>query len=175
MRRWSGRLAALAIASGFAVHLAAATGSAFSGSVCSLVTATQIATIVADASSGKYACHAQPPQTTPAATNYSAKAGSSTVSAGGFLSITVAKYSRPSTEALVRNEFKKSLKPVSGVGDWAYSHIAVSPVYGGTADTGEFVLGANGYSVLFNVRAVQGKSVDQPALKALATSIAAKL
>jgi hypothetical protein len=157
--------------------VAAPTGAAthaFSGNVCTLFTAKQAATIVADAKASKYTCVSQPPQTTRAATNYEAKAGSATVSAGGFFAVTVAKYKSPSTEKLIQAEFK-TLKPVPGIGDWAYSHIAVAPVYGGTADTGELVVGAKGYSVLIDVRAVKGKMVNQAALDPLARSIVATL
>jgi hypothetical protein len=146
----------------------------FSGNVCALFSAKQVATIVADTTVTKYTCASQPPVTTRAATNYEGKAGTPTVSAGGFFAVTVAKYKSPSMENLIRGEFK-SLKPVPGIGDWAYSHIAVSPVYGGKADTGQLVVGAKGYSVLFDVRAVQGKMVNQAALDSLAKSIVAAL
>ena len=161
------------IACCFATPTLAATRS-FTGNVCALVTASQIATIVGDSKVSKYTCASQPTQTTPAATNYDGKAGTSTVSKGGFLEVRVMKYKSPSMENLVRGEFK-TLKPVPGIGDWAFTHIAVSPVYGGKADAGEFVFGAKGYGVLFNVRAVEGKMVNQAALQSLAKSIVAVL
>jgi hypothetical protein len=146
----------------------------FSGNVCALFTAKQAATIVADSNAGKYKCASLAPETTPAATSYDGKAGTPTVGQGGFLEVRVMKYKSPSMENLVRGEYK-SLKPVPGIGDWAFTHIAVSPVYGGKADVGQFVFGAKGYGILVNVRAVEGKMVNQAALDSLAKSIVAAL
>jgi hypothetical protein len=53
--------------------------------------------------------------------------------------------------------------------------INTASVAGGTADAGQFVFGAKGYGVDINVRAKLKKTVDQPALKALAKAIAGEL
>jgi hypothetical protein len=147
----------------------------FSGNVCALLSATKVAAIVGDTNAGTYGCKPAKTLTTPAGTTYNASAGSGTPSGGGFLSVQMVKYASPSIEARVHAQYKKSLKPVAGIGDWAYSHFAMSPVAGGTADTGELVFGAKGYGVLFEVRARQKKTVNQPDLTALAKQIVAAL
>jgi hypothetical protein len=147
----------------------------FTGNVCGLFTAKQLAVIVGDTKPSKYACAPSKLVKTPAGTTYSAHAGSGTVAGGGFFSIQIVKYANPKTEALVANQYKTVMKPVAGIGDWCYSRIAVSPVYGGTADIGQFAFGAKGYGVLINVRAVLKSTVKQSALKSLAKEIVAKL
>jgi hypothetical protein len=147
----------------------------FSGNACALVSAKQVATIVGDTSTSKYKCAASKTVKTPAGTTSAAQAGSSTPSGGGFFSIQVVKYTSPSIENRVKQQYKTLLKPVTGVGNWAYSSIKMSPVFGGTADTGQFVLGAKGYGVLINVRGKLKKTVNQPALKTLAKQIVGEL
>jgi hypothetical protein len=154
---------------------AAASMQAFNGNVCHLLSAKQIATVVGDSATGKYACVNQKTVKTAASTSYTAHAGPSAVASGGFFSIQIVKYTSAKVEALVQAQFKKSLKPLPGIGDWAYSRIAFSPVVGGTADIGELVFGTKGYSVLLTVRAKLGKTINQPALKGLAKQIAGQL
>jgi hypothetical protein len=147
----------------------------FTGNVCGLFTAKQIAVIVGDTKPSKYACAPGKSVKTRAGATYSAHAGSGTVAGGGFFAIQLVKYANPKTEALVANQYKTVMKPVAGIGDWCYSRIAVSPVFGGTADNGQFAFGARGYGVLINVRAVLKKTVKQSALKSLAKEIVAEL
>jgi hypothetical protein len=85
------------------------------------------------------------------------------------------KYTSPSIESRVKQEYKTLLKPVNGVGDWAYARIKLSPVLGATADTGQFTFGAKGYGAVINVRAKLKATVNQPALKILAKHIASQL
>ena len=149
----------------------------FSGNICSLLSAAQVAVIVGDSGGGsKDKCVASPTKTTPAGTTYYATAGTGTsVTKGGFLGLQLVKYAKPTLENLVKNEYK-TMSPVSGIGDWAYAKIGPSPVAGGaTADTGEFVFGAHGYGALFTVRAALGKKINQAALEALSKKIAATL
>lgn len=157
---------------------APATGArdAFSGNVCSLLTAKQVAAVVGDASAaGKYKCVASKSFKTPAGTNYAGHAGSGSVTAGGYFSIQVVKYSSAQIAGRVRASYKALMKPVGGVGDWAYEHVAMSAVAGGTADVGQFAFGAKGYGVLVNVRAPLKRKVSRPALTTLARKIAAEL
>jgi hypothetical protein len=159
-----------------AVLVAALTAHAgFSGNVCSLVAAKQVAAIVGDTSAGKYACAAQKSIKTPAGATYGATAGPSLPTAGGFLSIQVVKYSSPAIEGRVQGLYKKSMQPLANVGDWAYTHTSSSPVRGGTAAIEQLAFGAHGYGVLVIVRAKLGKSGSQAALKTLAASIAKQL
>jgi hypothetical protein len=162
-----------------AVPLASAsigTRESFSGETCSLLPATQIAAIVGDAANAsKYNCVPSKTVKTPAGTTYAARAGASTISGGGFFTIQVVRYSSATIESRVEQQYKALLEPVTGVGDWAYARIRMSPVVGGTADTGQFAFGAKGYGVLINVRAKLKMTVDQPALKVLAKAIADKL
>jgi hypothetical protein len=151
---------------------ATAARSSFSGNVCGLLLAKQVAAIVGDSTASKYACTPHPSIKTPAGITYQAVAGPSKPSAGGFLSIQIVKYSSSKIEGLVQAQYKKSMKPLAHVGDWAYSHSAFSPVAGGTAAVEELAFGADGYGVLVIVRAKLGKSGNQPALKTLAISIA---
>jgi hypothetical protein len=150
-------------------------GAGFSGNVCGLLAAKQVAAIVGDASASKYACTAQKSIKTPAGTTYQATAGPSSPAAGGFLSIQVVKYSSPKVESLVQAQYEKSMKPLAHVGDWAYSRSMSSPVRGGTAAMEQLAFGADGYGVLVIVRAKLGQSGNQAALKTLAASIAKQL
>jgi hypothetical protein len=154
---------------------ATAARSGFSGDVCGLLAAKQVAAIVGDASASKYACTAQKSVKTPAGTTYQATAGTSAPAAGGFLSIQVVKYSSPRLESMVQAQYRRSMKPLAHVGDWAYSHRMSSPVRGGTAAMEQLAFGADGYGVLVIVRAKLGKPIDQRALTAVAAAIAGKL
>jgi hypothetical protein len=145
------------------------------GNLCSLLPGKQIAAIAGDTGASKYACVAQKTIKTAAGTTYGATAGAASPKVGGYFSIQVVKYSNPKVEALVEAQYRKSMKPAAGIGDWAYSRIAFSPVVGGRADTGQLAFGADGYGVVVNVRAKLKKTVNQPALKALAKTIASKL
>jgi hypothetical protein len=147
----------------------------FSGKVCSLFSAKQVATIVGDADTGKYACVPAKTTTTPVGTTYTATAGSSTTSGGGFFTIMVVKYENASLASLAQQQLKATMKPVRGVGDWAYSRIEPATAVGGTADGGQFSFGAKGYGVLITLRAKLKKTINQPALKTLAKKIVSDL
>jgi hypothetical protein len=147
----------------------------FGGNVCSLLPGKQIAAIVGDTGASRYACVEQKTIKTSAGTTYGATAGAGSPKVGGYFSIQVVKYSNPKVETLVEAQYKRSMKRAAGIGDWAYSRIAFSPVVGGRADTGQLAFGADGYGVVVNVRAKLKKTVNQPALKALAKTIVGKL
>jgi hypothetical protein len=147
----------------------------FSGKTCTLFSAKQIAAIVGDTNTGTYKCVASKTVKAPAGTTYAAQAGATTAGGGGFFSIQLVKYSSAAIESRVKQEDKTLLKPVAGVGDWAYASIKMAPVVGGTAGTGQFAFGAKGYGVAINVRAKLKKTVSQPRLKTLAKQIAGRL
>lgn len=147
----------------------------FSGNICSLVAAKQVATIVGDSSTGKYGCNPQKSVNTPAGVMFNATSGPSKPELGGSLTVQVIKYANPKVESLVRAHFTSTMKPLAHIGDWAYSHTSISPVVGGTAVTEQVVFASHGYGVLVLVRSQLAKSVNQPALKALAAAIAKQL
>lgn len=165
----------VAVAALLAVPVAGASTAGFSGKACSLFTAKQVATIVGDADTGKYRCVPGKSVQTPAGPANTAKAGPGSTAKGGFFSLLVIKYKSAAIESLARKQVTRGLKPVKGVGDWAYTRISMSPVVGGNADAGEFAFGAKGYGVLITVRARLKKTVNQPALKALAKRIVGEL
>ena len=169
------RMGVLVAVAGLLAAPAASARESFSGKACSLFTASEVAKIVGDSNPGKYKCVPGKNVATPAGTTYLAKAGPATRSQGGFFTINVVKYKSASIESRARSQVKRGLKPVGGVGDWAYAKISMSPVVGGTVSAGEFVFGAKGYGVLITVRAKLKKTVNQPALKALGKRIAGEL
>jgi hypothetical protein len=140
-----------------------------------LFSAKQIAAIVGDANTGTYKYVASETLKTAAGTTYAAQAGATTTGGGGFFSIQLVKYTSAPIESRVKQEYKSLSKPMAGVGDWAYASIKMSPVVGGTADTGQFAFGAKGYGVVINARAKLKKTVNQARLKILAKQIAGEL
>lgn len=131
--------------------------------------------IVGDTAPSKYGCVSQKTVKTAAGTTYSAHAGAETTGTRGFFALELVKYSNPKLESLVRTHYQKSMKPVLGIGDCAYIHIAPAPVAGGTADVGQLVFGTKGYGAVIQVRAKPKQKVNQSALKTLAKEIVGKL